>query len=93
MPPGLRANPKRNFAVLMNHVKQACVTDGIKEVIFISSTSVYGKLSWKNNRTKRNAEPETNSGKQLLECEKLSVRIRSTFKTTILRMGGLIGAA
>ena len=90
MPPGLRANPKRNFAVLMNQVKQACETHGIKEVIFISSTSVYGKLSGKITEQSV-THPETNSGKQLLECENL-LSNSLHFKTTILRMGGLIGA-
>jgi len=90
IPPGLRANPKRNFAVLMNQVKQACETHGIKEVIFISSTSVYGKLSGKITEQSV-THPETNSGKQLLECENL-LSNSLHFKTTILRMGGLIGA-
>jgi nucleoside-diphosphate-sugar epimerase len=90
MPPGLRSNPKRRFDVMMNHVKKACVKEGIKEVIFISSTSVYGNLHGIITE-KSNTEPETNSGKQLLQCEKL-LSDSIHFNTTILRMGGLIGA-
>ena len=90
MPPGLRSNPKRRFDLMMNHVKKACIEQGIKEVIFISSTSVYGNLCGIITE-KSITEPETNSGKQLLQCEELlsnSVHLN----TTILRMGGLIGA-
>ncbi len=90
MPPGLRTNPKRNFDVMMNQIKQACEKHGIKEVVFISSTSVYGNLSGKITEQSV-THPETNSGKQLLECEHL-LSNSLHFETTILRMGGLIGA-
>ena len=90
MPPGLRSNPKKRFDMMMNCVKKVCIEQGIKEVIFISSTSVYGNLCGIITE-KSITEPETNSGKQLLQCEELlsnSVHLN----TTILRMGGLIGA-
>ncbi|CAM4058851.1 SDR family NAD(P)-dependent oxidoreductase [Flavobacterium weaverense] len=61
----------------------------VQNVLFVSSTSVYGE----NQGTVDEStipEPETESGKQLLECESL-LKSNSNFKTTILRFGGLIG--
>lgn len=61
----------------------------VKNVLFVSSTSVYGE----NNGTiteETLPKPDTESGKQLLEAEKL-LQSNPHFKTTILRFGGLIG--
>ena len=90
VPPGLRSDLKRRFDVMMNHVKKACIEQGIKEIIFISSTSIYGNL-YGIITEKSITEPETNSGKQLLQCEAL-LSNSVHFNTTTLRMGGLIGA-
>jgi len=61
---------------------------GIKKVLFVSSTSVYGDdNSIVTERTIPN--PDTDSGKQLVETEKL-LQKNQNFKTTILRFGGLI---
>jgi nucleoside-diphosphate-sugar epimerase len=61
----------------------------IKNVLFVSSTSVYGeaKQTITENTTPK---PDTESGKQLLEVESL-LQNNSNFKTTIIRFGGLIG--
>ncbi len=61
----------------------------IKNVLFISSTSVYAdenQLVTEHSITK----PDSESGKQLLLAEHLLQR-NSCFKTTIVRFGGLIG--
>jgi nucleoside-diphosphate-sugar epimerase len=61
----------------------------IENVIFVSSTSVYGEAN--AIITEENlAKPDTESGKQLLEVE-LLLQNNPNFKTTILRFGGLIG--
>ena len=88
MPPGLRSNPNRRFDLMINQVKKVCVSYGVKEVIFISSTSVYGKSTGVITE-KNKPMPVTNSGKQLLLCETL-LKETPNFSTTILRMGGLI---
>ncbi|HTG65189.1 MAG TPA: hypothetical protein VL859_02325, partial [Flavobacterium sp.] len=61
----------------------------IKNVLFISSTAVYGEA---NDVVDENTipVPVTESGKQLLEIEQLLLA-NTHFKTTILRFGGLIG--
>jgi nucleoside-diphosphate-sugar epimerase len=57
--------------------------------LFISSTSVYAD---DNSIVTEDTlpEPESESGKQVLEAENL-LRENRNFKTTILRFGGLIG--
>ncbi|WP_348824994.1 NAD(P)H-binding protein [Flavobacterium aestuarii] len=61
----------------------------VKNVLFISSTSVYGEVN--GTITEETLpHPDTESGKQLLESETMLQKNHS-FKTTILRFGGLIG--
>jgi nucleoside-diphosphate-sugar epimerase len=61
----------------------------IKNVLFVSSTSVYGDVG--GTITEETIpKPDTESGKQLLEAE-LLLQNNPNFKATILRFGGLIG--
>ncbi|WP_281227275.1 SDR family oxidoreductase [Flavobacterium aquiphilum] len=70
---------------LIPHLEKSAV----KNVLFVSSTSVYGEVN--GTITEETLpKPDTESGKQLLEVEKL-LQSNSDFKTTILRFGGLIG--
>ncbi|GGC82352.1 epimerase [Flavobacterium lutivivi] len=69
----------------------------VKKVIFVSSTSVYGEIALENAQGEKNSitekilpNPDTESGKQLLEVEKI-LQSNTHFKTTIVRFGGLIG--
>lgn len=61
----------------------------IENVLFVSSTSVYGKAGGTITE-ETTPKPDTESGKQLLEAE-LLLQNNESFKTTILRFGGLIG--
>ncbi|QKJ62078.1 NAD-dependent epimerase/dehydratase family protein [Flavobacterium sp. M31R6] len=61
----------------------------IKNVLFISSTSVYGEVNGMISE-ETVPKPNTESGKQLLEAESL-FQNNNNFKSTILRFGGLIG--
>lgn len=61
----------------------------LENVLFVSSTSVYGKAN--GTITEETIpKPDTESGKQLLEAE-LLLQNNLSFKTTVLRFGGLIG--
>jgi len=63
----------------------------VENVIFISSTSVYGDTSTALSVTEETKTyPDTESGRQLVESEQL-LQSNPNFKTTILRFGGLIG--
>jgi len=89
IPPKLRGVSTENFVKKMQRLIPFIEKSTVKKVIFISSTSVYAD----NNAvitevTKPN--PETESGKQLLESENL-LQNNPNFKTTVIRFGGLIG--
>nr|WP_315253511.1 SDR family NAD(P)-dependent oxidoreductase [uncultured Flavobacterium sp.] len=75
----------QKIKALIPHIEKST----IQNVLFVSSTSVYGKA---NGTVKEDtpAEPDTESGKQLLEVESL-LQDNPSFKTTLLRFGGLIG--
>ncbi|PWA06578.1 SDR family oxidoreductase [Flavobacterium psychrotolerans] len=61
----------------------------IENVLFISSTSVYGEANTIITE-ETTPNPDTESGKQLFQAEQLLQNNRD-FKTTIVRFGGLIG--
>ena len=93
-PPKLRANSAN---IIENSFLKKIITlipfienSTIKNVLFVSSTSVYGEGQLTVTDLTL-PQPETESGKQLLESEQL-LQSNSNFKTTTLRFGGLIGA-
>jgi len=87
--------PKRNsseqpiFLSKIEKISKAAISGNIKNIIFISSTSVYGDYNEEVNELTI-PDPETDSGKVILAAESLLKSIPE-FKTTILRFGGLIG--
>jgi nucleoside-diphosphate-sugar epimerase len=89
IPPKLRGNLKDNFVTKIENILPFIENSGIKKVLFVSSTSVFSDED-KVVTEETIPKPDTESGKQLLECEKL-LQENSHFETTILRFGGLIG--
>jgi len=97
IPPKLRENYKENFLAKIQNLIPFIENAKIEKVIFVSSTSVYADLPLDCARADKNIiteiiipNPETESGKQLLETEKL-LKSNPYFKTTVVRFGGLIG--
>ncbi|WP_269240962.1 SDR family oxidoreductase [Flavobacterium limnophilum] len=89
VPPKLRGSDKENFISKIGNLIPFIEKSSVENVIFISSTSVYGEENWVvTEETELN--PDTESGKQLVQVEQL-LQSNSNFKTTILRFGGLIG--
>ncbi|AXG73785.1 SDR family NAD(P)-dependent oxidoreductase [Flavobacterium arcticum] len=89
IPPGLRKGSSESFVAKINTLIPIMATSRITKVLFISSTSVYGAVNGiVTEGTIPN--PETESGKQLLEVEAI-LQSNTNFKTTIIRFGGLIG--
>lgn len=89
IPPKLRGSGNESFVDKIKTVLPYIEKSFVKNVLFVSSTSVYAD----ENRiiTEENTpNPETESGKQLLQSEQLLLK-NSNFKTTIVRFGGLIG--
>lgn len=89
IPPKLRGNEKENFvdkiAILIPFIE----VSSVKKVLFISSTSVYRDAN-SIVSTVTKPQPDTESGKQLLEVETL-LQSNKNFRTTVVRFGGLIG--
>lgn len=92
IPPKVKADHSLSYpeklAKLLPFIKDA----GIKKVLFTSSISVYA-----DNETIPQIDetsipnPDTESGKQVLTAEHV-LKSSQDFETTILRLGGLIGA-
>ncbi len=90
VPPGLRGKgPKESYVRKIELLHDEIRKSHVEKVIFISSTSVYGDVDGEvNEETEPN--PTTESGKQLVECERI-FQEDEKLKTTIIRFGGLIG--
>ena len=105
IPPKLRGSYKENFVAKIQNLIPFIEKSSVEKVIFVSSTSVYADLPFdrvylersrktqgdNNNVTEQTIpNPESESGKQLLETEKL-LQNNPNFETTVVRFGGLIG--
>jgi len=89
IPPKLRKEGAESYVLKMLPLIKEIEAKKIKQVIFISSTSVYGNedtLITEETKT----SPETKSGKQLVQVEQLLLN-NTNFKTSVVRFGGLIG--
>jgi nucleoside-diphosphate-sugar epimerase len=95
IPPGLRkiteATSEKPFVNKIKNLIPFIENSIVKKVIFISSTSVYADTAAIPTVTEKTVlNPNTESGKQLMEVENL-LRNNYNFQTTIIRFGGLIG--
>ena len=89
IPPKLRGINNESFVDKIKTLLPYIEKSSVKNVLFVSSTSVYAD----ENRIiteETTPNPETESGKQLLQSEQF-LQKNTKFKTTILRFGGLIG--
>jgi len=89
IPPKLKKGEALAYLPKVRRIIQAVLHFNIKKIIYISSTGVYGD----HNQTVTELDdpmPDTESGKILLEAEKLFQQ-EPAFKTTIIRFGGLVG--
>ncbi|MER3319203.1 MAG: SDR family oxidoreductase [Allomuricauda sp.] len=89
VPPKLRGKHTESFVEKMKFLVEEIKKSTVAYVIFVSSTAVYGNTEGEVSEDSP-LEPATESGKQLVECEKI-LRNEESFKTTIIRFGGLIG--
>ncbi|WP_223845517.1 SDR family oxidoreductase [Flavobacterium selenitireducens] len=78
-----------SYATKIGYLVPHIVEAGIKFVLLVSSTSVYGRGSGLATE-EMTISPTTESGKQLLEAEQILLK-DTHFQTTVLRFGGLIG--
>jgi nucleoside-diphosphate-sugar epimerase len=91
IPPKLRGDSSENFVAKIQNIIPFIEKSSVEKVIFVSSTSVYEDTSDLRNVSEETIpNPDTESGRQLLEAEQL-LQSNKNFQTTILRFGGLIG--
>ena len=89
IPPKLRGNSLESFVGKIRNLIPYIEKSSVKMVLFVSSTSIYSE----GNTTITEdsiPNPDTESGKQLLEAEQL-LQSNTNFQTTVIRFGGLIG--
>jgi nucleoside-diphosphate-sugar epimerase len=89
VPPKLRGSSTENFVSKIKNVIPFIEKSSVENVLFISSTSVYGEDNLVVTEESQ-LNPDTESGRQLVQTEQL-LQSNSNFKTTVLRFGGLIG--
>lgn len=89
IPPNLRGIQKESYTSKIQHLGHAIQNSSLKNLIFISSTSVYGDVPGTVTENTP-PKPNTESGKQLLAAEGL-IRDLTDLNTAIIRFGGLIG--
>lgn len=91
IPPKVKDENSESFVKKIKNLLPFIEKSKVKKVIFISSTSVFADafpIAEITNETQPN--PITESGKQLVEVEKLLLS-NPNFQTVILRFGGLVG--
>lgn len=96
VPPGLRnslrqAGTSNSYVLKMERLLEAIEHTAIAQIIFVSSTSVYGDIQGKVTE-RDEPEPETLSGKQLRLAEKLFLNSKK-IQSTVVRFGGLLGGS
>jgi len=87
--PKLKTGGEQTYLHKIRCIIQTCVQYGVKKVIYVSSTGVYGDHNSEVNEL-NHPKSDTASGSILAEAEELFSG-EPGFKTTILRFGGLIG--
>jgi len=89
IPPNSKSGEASLYPEKLKRIKDALIKHQVSRVIFISSTGVYAD----DNRTVDETvlpQPETESGKALLDAENL-LKETEAYKLSIVRFAGLIG--
>jgi len=89
IPPKRSTGEQDSFSGKIKRIAQIADQYGVKQVIFISSTSVYGDHNGEVTE-KTDTSPDTESGKAIVTAENLLQNCKG-FTTTVIRFGGLIG--
>ena len=89
IPPGLRRSSGADYVLKMSHFLIEVEKSVVSQVIFVSSTSVYGDAQ--GVVTERDMPiPENDAGQQIFKAEQLFFNAPS-LETSIVRFGGLYG--
>jgi nucleoside-diphosphate-sugar epimerase len=88
IPPKRSAGAQSGFPDKIQSIRNAAETGSVKNIIFTSSTAVYGDHN-KMVTEFDEPEPETPSGQAMVQAEQILQH--ETIKTTVIRFAGLIG--
>ena len=91
IPPKRSAGEQASFLAKITHIANLAKGHGVLQVIFISSTAVYGDHNGQVTES-TSLQPDTASGKAIVEAEQLLLGYPD-FTTTIVRFAGLVGPA
>ena len=89
IPPKFRKGEAEAFIPKIESIISAITRSGIKQVIYTSSTGVYGDHQGIVNELNE-PKPEDESGRLLLHAEQ-AFQNQAGFKTTVIRFAGLVG--
>lgn len=89
IPPRFKSGETAGYLLKMQAAIAALIKYHVRQVIYISSTGVYGNIKGEANELTY-PSPDTPSGRILLDAENI-MRSQTGFKTTIIRFGGLVG--
>lgn len=89
VPPGMRGQNAPPFSKKIKALIPFIETSEVKQVLFVSSTSVFSDIQGKVDEGTP-PQPDSASGKELFKAEQLLMK-NDFFKTTVVRFGGLLG--
>lgn len=89
IPPKLRSNPNTNYVSKIRTLTNKIKDSNTKNIIFISSISVYGNTQSMVDEHSL-TQPQTESGRQILEAEKLLTNCKN-LSIKVIRCAGLYG--
>jgi len=89
IPPKRSTGEQNSYTDKIRRIAEIADQSGVRQVIFISSTSVYGDHNG-DVTEKTDTSPDTASGKAIASAESLLQNCKG-FTTTVIRFGGLIG--
>lgn len=89
IPPNRKSHDRQYHMTQIQSLAHMAVNYQIPNVLFIGSTSVYGPMQGEVTENSP-AEPTTQSGQTLLDIEQWLYQ-QTSFVTTVLRFGGMIG--
>lgn len=89
IPPKRSSAEQADFYYKIERIIHAAKLNHVKQLVFISSIAVYGELNTEVNEWTI-PQPETPSGKAMLEAETL-IKKQNDFTGTIIRFAGLVG--
>lgn len=90
-PPGIRSQPAADYIAAMAGLIYTLKASSVKHILFVSSISVYEEIEAMPQYSEEDpANAVSERGRALIVVEDM-LKSENSFKTTVLRLGGLIG--